>query len=148
MVIERMTKRDVAEVLAIEREIFSSPWTAEMFLRGVDNKDSYFVVARREGKVVGYGGFFMIGKTARLENLAVHPDFRRRGVATELLRELLGVVRANGGSEMTLEVRSENQEAQNLYRKFGFTVSGKHPQFYIDTGEDALVMSKKLNKLE
>ncbi|MBT9132235.1 ribosomal-protein-alanine N-acetyltransferase [candidate division NPL-UPA2 bacterium Unc8] len=139
-----MTEKDVGEALAIERDVFPSPWTRGMFLQELSNEDSYFIVVREKEKLIGYGGFFMIGEVARLENLAVHPDFRRRGVATKLLRELLATVKANGGDETTLEVRSGNQEAQNLYRKFGFLISGKRPEFYGDNREDALIMSKKI----
>lgn len=144
MVIEKMTEKDVDEVLAIERNVFPSPWTRRMFLEKFDDEDSHFIVAREKEKLIAYGGFFMVGKAARLENLAVHPDFRRRGVAAKLLRGFLTAVRANGGDEMTLEVRLGNQEAQNLYKKFGFTILGSRPEFYGDNREDALVMSKLL----
>jgi ribosomal-protein-alanine N-acetyltransferase len=144
MVIEKMRAEDIDEILAIERDIFPSPWTRKMLLEKVDNEDSHFIVAREKEKLIGYGGFFMIGKVARLENLAVHPDFRRCGVGAKLLRELLATVKANGGDEITLEVRQGNQEAQSLYKKFGFRALGKRPEFYGDTGEDALVMSLKI----
>ena len=142
MVIEKMMEKDIDEILAIERDIFPSTWTKGMFLKKLDNEDSYFIVAREKEKLIGYGGFFMIGKVARLENLAVHPDFRRCSVATKLLKELLATVKANGGDEITLEVRQGNQEAQSLYKKFGFTISGKCPEFYGDNREDAFVMSR------
>ena len=144
MVIEKMMEKDVDEVLAIEQDVFPSPWTRRVFLEKLDDDDSHFIVAREKEKLIGYGGFFMVGKAARLENLAVHPDFRRRGVATKLLKELFTMVKANGGDEMTLEVRPGNQEAQNLYKKFGFTILGRRPEFYGDNREDALVMSKKI----
>jgi len=144
MVIEKMTEEDIDEVLAIEQDAFPSPWTRGMFLQRLSNEDSYFIVAREEEKLIGYGGFFMIGEVARLENLAVHPEFRRCGVATRIMKKLFTLVKANGGKEITLEVRRGNQGAQNLYRKFGFSISEKRPDYYNNNGEDALIMSCKV----
>jgi ribosomal-protein-alanine N-acetyltransferase len=144
MVIEKMAEEDIEEALAIEQDVFPSPWTRGMFLQRLSSEDSYFIVAREKEKLIGYGGFFMIGEVARLENLVVHPEFRRRGVATRIMKKLFTLVKVNGGKEITLEVRPGNQPAQNLYKKFGFLISGKRPEYYSNSGEDALIMSCKI----
>ena len=143
--IERMRAEDLEEVMAIERVSFLSPWTRNMFLRELrDSPPSHFLVARIDESIVGYGGFCPVINKARISNLAVRPDFRRKRIGEKLLTAMLELAESRGIKEIALEVRAGNGPAQNLYAKFGFKITGRRRRYYEDTGEDALIMSLKL----
>jgi len=142
LVIDAMHLGDVASVLEIERLSFSSPWPAYAFEQELTgNRLAHYLVARRDERVVGFAGVWLMVDEAHITTFGVHPDDRRRGVGRRLLlrlAELAGQLRA---SRMTLEVRVSNVPAQELYRSFGFVVSGRRVAYYSDDGEDALVMT-------
>ncbi len=144
--IERMKEEDLKEVLAIETASFPTPWTRNMFPRELkDNLSSHFLVARTDKDgVVGYGGFSIVIDGVHISSLAVHPDFRRRKIGERLLTTMLQLIKLRGIKKVALEVRAGNLCAQNLYRKFGFRVVGRHRQYYQDNQEDALLMSLNL----
>lgn len=142
--IEDMRKEDIDQILEIEELSFPSPWSREAFLTELGQRDSSrFLVAKSEGKVVGYAGFWLIFDEAHITNLAVHPDYRKRKIGERLIRFLLKLAVSKGAKEATLEVRPSNLAAQSLYKKFGFEVRGIRRGYYSDTGEDALIMGKK-----
>lgn len=89
--------------------------------------------------VVGYAGMQVILDEAHVMTIAVHPDYRRRGIGELLLLQLFEEGAARGALRLTLEVRPSNQGAQELYRKYGFTIEGRRRHYYGD-GEDALLM--------
>ncbi|MBI3609056.1 MAG: ribosomal protein S18-alanine N-acetyltransferase [Nitrospirae bacterium] len=135
-----MTERDLDEVLAIERTSFSNPWTEGMFLAELrENPFAQFLITVRDGAIIGYAGGWLIVDELHLLNLAVHPDFRRRGVADQLVDRLF---RCGGGriTKASLEVRRSNGAAIALYERFGFHSVGVRPRYYMDPSEDALVM--------
>jgi len=142
LVIDAMRLADVASVLEIERLSFSSPWPAYAFEQELSgNRLAHYLVARQDERVVGFAGVWLMVDEAHITTFGVHPDDRRRGVGRRLLlrlAELAGQLRA---SRMTLEVRVSNVPAQELYRSFGFVVSGRRVAYYSDDGEDALVMT-------
>lgn len=144
IVIEDMRKEDIDEILEIEKTSFPSPWTREAFLAELREKDSScFLVAKSEGKVVGYAGFWLIFDEAHITSLAVHPEYRRKKIGEKLIRFLLKLAVSKGAKRATLEVRPSNLAAQNLYRKFDFEIGGIQKGYYSDTGEDALIMWNK-----
>lgn len=139
--IQEMKEEDLGEVMVIERAFFSSPWTRDMFLRELKSGClSRFLVAKVNKAVVGYGGFSVVLKEARISNLVVHPHFRRRKIGERLLSALLSLAKLGGIRKVALEVRVGNMPAQNLYGKFGFKAIGRHRHYYQDTWEDALLM--------
>ncbi len=139
--IEDMRKEDIDEILEIERTSFPSPWTREAFLAELKERDSScFLVAKSEGRVVGYAGFWITFDEAHITNLAVHPEYRKKKIGERLIRFLLKLAVSKGAERATLEVRPSNSPAQNLYKKFGFEVGGIQKGYYSDTGEDALIM--------
>lgn len=117
----------------------------ESYLRDLRNRNSLYLVARRNGEVVGYAGMWLIGDEAHISTLAVHPSCRRRGLGRRLLSYLLEAAEERGAREVTLEVREANSAARALYEQFGFKSRGLIPHYYGDTGEDALVMGKALS---
>jgi [ribosomal protein S18]-alanine N-acetyltransferase len=142
LVVEPMRMGDVPAVLEIERLSFSSPWPAYAFEQELTtNRLAHYVVARSEGRVVGFAGIWLMVDEAHVTTFGVHPDHRRRGVGRRLLLRLAELAIGLGTARMTLEVRVSNEAAQALYRSFGFRVAGRRIAYYSDDGEDALVMT-------
>ena len=137
-----MRLRDVPSVHAIERLCFSSPWPAYAFEQELSaNRMAHYVVARVDGKVVGFGGIWLMVDEAHVTTFGVHPKWRRRGVGRRILLALLEIAGDIGAAHMTLEVRVGNDGAQALYQGFGFDVTGRRVAYYSDDGEDAFVMT-------
>lgn len=136
-----MTAGDIPAVLRIESLSFTTAWPPNAFWNEIhDNKLAHYYVGRVDGKIVGYGGIWVILDDSHITTIAVHPELRGRKMGEELLLHLLedGIVR--GASWMTLEVRESNEGAQNLYKKYGFTVVSTRRAYYSDNNENALVM--------
>ncbi len=146
--IRRMREGDLPDVLAIEGSSFSNPWSRETFLGEIQNRPVSFplVVVRRPGdRVVGYIIFWHVRDDVQVNNIAVHPDFRGRGIAEALMRFAIDKVRSEGATFMTLEVRRSNEPAAALYRKLGFEVLGTRKNYYTKPDEDALVLGLVLD---
>jgi ribosomal-protein-alanine N-acetyltransferase len=142
VLVEAMRIDDVPAVHEIERLSFATPWPAYAFeqeLRG--NRLARYVVARAGERVVGFAGVWLMVDEAHITTFGVHPDWRRQGIGRQLLLNLIDLGRTLKARRMTLEVRVSNEEAQGLYRAFGFEVVGRRPRYYTDDGEDALVMT-------
>jgi ribosomal-protein-alanine N-acetyltransferase len=142
VVVEPMTLDDVAAVHEIERLSFATPWPAYAFeqeLKG--NRLARYVVARAGERVVGFAGVWLMVDEAHVTTFGVHPDWRRQGIARQLMLSVCELSATIGARRMTLEVRVSNEAAQALYRSFGFEISGRRPHYYTDDGEDALVMT-------
>jgi ribosomal-protein-alanine N-acetyltransferase len=138
-------RADIDAVIAIEEASFTSPWTRDMYLAELDNTGvSYFYLARTPlGEIIGFCSFWRVLDELHLNNLAVSPEHRRAGVATALLLKVLGDGARFGAARATLEVRSSNTAAQQLYERFGFTVAGVRRKYYSNPPEDALVLWKE-----
>ena len=146
--VEPMRPEDLDEVLAIERASFSMPWSRGAFLYEMEqNRVARCWVMHDDGRVVGYACLWEIGEETHVTNIAVHPDFRRRGIARALLGHILDEARRRAARLVGLEVRPSNHEALPLYESFGFRVVGRRKGYYYDTGEDALVMEATLDPM-
>ena len=142
VLVDVMRLTDVASVLEIERLSFSSPWPAYAFEQELTaNRLAHYLVARRGELVVGFAGVWLMVDEAHITTFGVHPDHRRRGIGRRLLLRLAALSGELRASRMTLEVRVSNLPAQELYRSFGFAISGRRIAYYSDDGEDALVMT-------
>lgn len=138
-----MVRRDLDTVVAIEGMSFGSPWRRATYARAVTGPNHSFLVAELDGRsVVGYAGFWVEGKQAHIAKLAVHPDYRRRGIGSVLLEHLLDQVRRLGLPRAYLEVRRSNVVAQELYRRFGFRFERVQARAYPNNGEDAFVFAR------
>jgi ribosomal-protein-alanine N-acetyltransferase len=136
-----MNRRDVKEVIKIERVSFQDPWREDAFYNELHNSQiSTFLVMEMDGKIVGYGGMWIIKEEAHIVNLAVHPEYRRQGLGGMLLRALFEKGEKRGVERITLEVRASNTDAQEFYKKFGFQEVAIRKRYYRDTHEDAIVM--------
>ncbi|WP_167630521.1 ribosomal protein S18-alanine N-acetyltransferase [Listeria valentina] len=133
--------KDIPELLTIERAVFSSPWTAEAFLgEFTANQYAYYLLAKLNDEVIGYAGIWLILDEGHITNVAILPDYQGNGHGEALMRELISVAQKFGAKHLTLEVRTSNQPAQNLYRKLKFQNGALRKNYYPDNGEDALVM--------
>jgi ribosomal-protein-alanine N-acetyltransferase len=151
MRVERMRVEDLDEVLGIERASFPTPWSRHAFLHELrENRVANLWVARAAeggdegGSVAGYLCCWVIVDEVHVTNLAVHPAYRRRGVAGRLLGTVLEYYRRIGATRAGLEVRAGNVEARRLYETFGFRQVGLRKGYYFDTGEDALLLEVAL----
>lgn len=146
--IEPLTAADLDEVLAIERASFSTPWSRGAFLYELNqNPAARCWVARGSGaapRVLGYLCLWEIRPEIHITNVAVHPGWRRQGVARLLLGTILEDARRRQLTLAFLEVRPNNVEARRLYESLGFQVIGRRKGYYFDTGEDALLMRADL----
>ena len=140
--VEPMRLSDVPEVIQIERLSFNAPWPAFAFEQELtSNRLAHYLVARLGGRVVAFGGIWLMVDEAHVTTFSVHPQHRRRGIGRRLLLGLADRAIELGAVRMTLEVRVSNLVAQALYRSFGFQPAGRRVAYYSDDGEDALVMT-------
>ena len=139
--IQPMTTADLQDVLAIERASFSTTWPSDSFYNELHtNKLAHYYVGRVDGKIVGYGGIWVIFEDSHVTTIAVDPQYRGMRYGERLLLFLLDQAIERGASWMTLEVRESNAGAQQLYRKYGFTTVTTRKGYYSDNNENALVM--------
>lgn len=139
----RMRREDVPFISRLEEETFSMPWSAESFLRMIEQEDTAYFVAEEDGRILGGCGLLLIAGEGNITNVVVAPGARRRGVATGLLTYLMEEGDRSGLTAYTLEVRVSNTAAIGLYEKLGFTSEGVRPRFYEKPTEDALIMWKR-----
>ena len=132
------------QVQRIEQQCFSLPWTEAMLRMQLQPDSHVFLTAETEGVVVGYIGMLYVLDEGYISNVAVRPDFRRRGVAEALLRALEARARALRLSFLTLEVRAGNAAAVALYEKRGYRVVGRRKNYYEKPTEDAILMTLTL----
>ena len=138
-----LTPERLAEVAALEAKVFHAPWS-EQALGLLCTEAAFGVACVVNERVVAYGGMLTVLDEGQITNVATDPDFRRRGCGAAVVEELLREAQARGLLQITLEVRESNAPAIALYRRFGFEIVGKRPQFYTHPIETALVMQKML----
>ena len=139
--IDMMTKEDVKEVAMVDRECFLVPWSEKAFYDESENELAIYFVAKDEDKVIGYAGFWNVSGEGDITNVAVSKAYRKCGVASGLIKEIIKKAGELSLELLTLEVRRSNIAAQNLYKKFGFYVIGERKRYYSDNREDALIMT-------
>ncbi len=130
----------LARILEIESLAFPTPWSALAFCEELRNPASKIWGYAEKGCLWGYICCTLAGRGVRIQNLAVHPQRRRRGMGRRLLEQALRDGWAGGLNGAWLEVRTSNRAAQRLYCKLGFREVGRRPRYYRDTGEDAILM--------
>jgi ribosomal-protein-alanine N-acetyltransferase len=143
MMIVKMNEAHVAQVAALEKLCFSDPWSEKSVASELENKLSLWLVALDEHVVTGYIGSQTVLDETDMMNVAIHPDYRRRGIAEKLVEALVEELKAIGSRCLTLEVRSSNEPAKSLYEKLGFLQVGRRPNYYRNPREDALILRKE-----
>ena len=143
MRIVTMNPAHVAQIAQIEKVCFSAPWSEKSIASELENELALWLVAEEDGQVCGYvGSQTVLGETDMM-NVAVHPDFRRRGIAEALVNALVEALKAKGSHCLTLEVRASNSPARALYEKLGFSRIGTRKNYYRNPKEDGLILRKE-----
>lgn len=140
LIIERMTSKDIDGVFEVEKNCFEHHWSKDAFSKELKNDVARYLVAKIDGKVVGYVGIWFVVDEGHITNVAVHSDYRGKKIGDELVKALVELCRENNIVSMTLEVRVSNVVAQNLYKKYGFKLAGIRKEYYSDNKEDAMIM--------
>jgi len=143
--IRTMTPEDMPEVMEIERIAFTNPWSPELLRRELTHDWSTILLAEEElapgvRRLLGFAIFWVVHDELHILNVAVDPRHRRRGVARAVMHATLARGREPKCTMATLEVRRSNEAALALYRGLDFRAVGVRPNYYVDEGEDAIVM--------
>ncbi|MDI9485533.1 MAG: ribosomal protein S18-alanine N-acetyltransferase [Bacillota bacterium] len=140
-----MTVDDIPQVQLVERKSFTTPWSRNIFVSELTRNDNaIYIVAEVGERIVGYAGIWIILDEGHITNIAVEPNYRRRGIGQGLMDVLTAEAVKRGVVAMTLEVRVTNYGAQALYEKLGFVPNGIRKEYYQDDKEDALIMWREL----
>ena len=137
-----MTDAHVAQVAELEKLCFSDPWSENSVASELKNPLSLWLVALDDATVAGYIGSQSVQGEADMMNVAVHPDYRRKGIARQLVTELVAALAKKGVHSLALEVRASNAPAIALYEQLGFQQVGRRPNYYRNPKEDALILKK------
>ena len=140
IIIRRMTMDDVDGVAAVEVATFPTPWSRDAFASEMKNVAARYLVAEKNGKIIGFAGAWIILDESHITNIAVLKDERGQGIGRRLTEGLMQYLSNLGAAYATLEVRKSNEVAQNLYKSLGFIKLGVRKRYYEDNGEDALIM--------
>lgn len=146
LAISPLAREHIDQVWALEQASFKNPWSRSLFLGELASPlaRDRVVLLQPAGTVVAFICLWLVAGEAQVQNLAVHPAFRRRGIGRWLLLCSLAEARAAGARTVTLEVRSGNLAARRLYESLGFGQQGVRSGYYRDEGEDALLLGRPL----
>lgn len=139
--IRPMTLRDIDEVVKIEKQVYTWPWSPWIFFQELIAPDRYYFVAEAEGQIIGYAGLQWVLDEGHITNIAVRKEWQRRGVGSLLLENLISKAKKLNLKFLTLEVRASNKAAQKLYKKYGFVIEGIRRNYYVKPLEDAVIMT-------
>jgi ribosomal-protein-alanine N-acetyltransferase len=131
--------------MTIERSSFRFPWSLGFFRQELQVACARSIVAEADSKIIGYVLFWVLPGAMDIHNIAVHANYRRRGIARILLRRVIDEAKRQSISRVLLEVRRSNLPAQKLYEGMGFMTTGVRKGYYSDNGEDAFAMTLELN---
>lgn len=143
MEIVKMEQIHTAQVAALETLCFSDPWSINSINHELTNPLSLWLVAMDGETVAGYVGSQSVLGESDMMNLAVAPEYRRRGLGEMLVNTLVSRLHDAGNHCLTLEVRASNDSAIALYTKTGFLQVGRRPNYYRNPKEDALILRKE-----
>ena len=140
IIFRKMTPADADAVSEIEIKSFALPWKRDTFFEVVQRKNTVYIVGELDKKIIAYAGAWLSFNEAEVMSVAVSAEYRGRGIGTKLFGELLKLCKERGANAVTLEVRPSNVAAIKIYESFGLKSVGRRPKYYIDNGEDALIM--------
>ena len=139
-----MTADHLDQVAELERICFSAPWSRKMLAEELENDCAAFLVAEdADGTVVGYAGLLVVLDEGYITNVAVKPELRRQGIASQLLEVFINFAKGNHLAFLTLEVRPSNTAAIVLYGRHGFRSTGRRKNYYEHPREDAIIMTRE-----
>jgi [ribosomal protein S18]-alanine N-acetyltransferase len=136
-----MELSDLSQIEMVENRSFAVPWSRQAFYNElVHNQFACYTVVTVDGQAIGYCGCWLIFNEAHITNIAIHPDYRGRGLGEATLIYTMEKMKKLGAIKMYLEVRVSNRIAQSLYQKLGFIHAGTRRGYYHDNREDAMIM--------
>ena len=137
---------DLNGVLEVEGESFTNPWTRDMYTWELQNRSMchIYVVRTPECAVAGFCAFWLVSDDIHINNVALRPAYRNRGLGTALMRHVMTEARRLGAMRATLEVRASNAGARRLYERLGFYVAGSRRNYYTNPVEDELILWAEL----
>jgi [ribosomal protein S18]-alanine N-acetyltransferase len=135
-----MIRRDMPEVLAIERESFEFPWFEEDFVRCLRQRNCIGMVAEHGDRVVAFMIYELHKSRLHILNFAVANRMRMQGIGRQMAEKLMGKLSSQHRTTITLEVRETNLAAQLFFRSLGFRATNVLRSYYEDSPEDAYVM--------
>ena len=141
-----MNSDHVSQVAQLEKECFHDPWSENSIASELNNPLSLWLVAVDGQQVAGYVGSQSVMGEADMMNIAVSTQYRRMGIAQELVERLVKLLQEKDVYSLTLEVRASNEPAKALYSKLGFEQVGRRPNYYRNPKEDALILRKEWGK--
>ena len=145
MTILKMAEPHVPQIAELEKLCFHDPWSISSIASEVNNRLSLWLVAAEDDQVIGYvGSQTVLGETDMM-NIAVHPEYRKQGIATLLINDLVDKLKEQGSHSLMLEVRASNEPAISVYRKLDFMEVGRRKNYYRNPKEDALILRKEWN---
>ena len=130
---------DIPAILEIAKASFPDPWTEALFRQTLEQNSAPFWCAGDGNRVLGYLVLSFCGDAVSIDDIAVHPAYRRHGIAGQLLNH---AIQAYPDREFWLEVRQSNLSAIRLYHSFGFLQTGLRRRYYQNPAEDAILMTK------
>ena len=146
MLIRKMALEDIPAVVEIENQCFSLPWSAKSFEDSLSREDTIFLVCEvsdentSASNIAGYMGLYLSFDEASVTNVAVSPNFRKKGYGEALVENAKSIAKEAGAECIFLEVRQSNVPALSLYKKLGFEELGIRKKFYEHPVEDAIIM--------
>ena len=135
---------DLDDIYELDVQTFAMPWSKEALSYDIlENDNAFVIVAEYEGEFAGYADIWTVLDEADLNSIAVRVDFRRKEIGDAIMLAMTEMLSANGVATINLEVRVSNMPAIKLYKKYGFNECGVRPGYYLDNGEDALIMKRE-----
>ncbi len=143
IMIRKANEKDLVSVLKLEKELFlEDAWTEQMFIDEMNqNPYAYLYVYEIDGEIVGYFDLLIAYENAEIANIGVSKQYQHRGIGTQMMEFIDQLVIKSDCENFTLEVRMSNENAIQLYKKFGFNIVSSRKNYYAD-GEDAYLMYK------
>jgi len=143
MIITKMMECHVPQIAELEKLCFNDSWSQNSIASEMNNKLSLWLVAVENEQAVGYvGSQTVLGETDMM-NIAVHPEYRNKGIATALITQLISTLAQWGSHSLMLEVRASNDPAISVYKSLGFVEVGRRRNYYRNPREDALILRKE-----
>ncbi|RLC55967.1 MAG: ribosomal-protein-alanine N-acetyltransferase [Candidatus Cloacimonadota bacterium] len=143
--IREMKREDIPNIMKMEKELFAASWEEEMFIEEIEKQYAY--VLEIKNKIIGYICGWKLLDEFNITNIAVAPDFQRKGFGKVLVKFLMSKLLDEKCFKFFLEVRESNQAAKKLYDKLGFVVIGLRKNYYHSPEEDAMVLGTNLIKI-
>ncbi len=138
--IKEMLLKDLPQVLTLEKQIFSNPWTKEVFKKIIENKKSYILNNAKNSQLLGYICGWLESNICTVANLAIDEKYHRKGLGTQLVKHLMQACKSEEPSHFYLEVRESNEKAIKFYKTLAFSIIGKRKNYYSKPKEDACLM--------